>query len=142
MAEQAGESDKPDSFGAKWVCCKCLEDNPRNKSLLNAHCMDRSGAHERFPETLVWWRAKKNHLEIYDETAPGRVPKVRPVPAAFGNMKFKLCDPSRCLGERCTHAHSIEEREMWNSKRFQPKYVQSKEVWWTMIDYIAIISYN
>ena len=122
MAAPGQKSD--DRFRARWVCYKCLEDNPRNKSLLDVHCLNRLDAHKRFPESLVWWRSDKNHLEIYDEKSPGRIPPVRPVPFLKydSGMMFKLCDGQRCWGQRCRYAHSIEERDRWNSRRqFQPK---------------------
>ena len=120
-------AERADPFGAKWVCKKCLQDNPRQKALLDVHCMNES-AHEHFPEIRVWWRAEKNHLEIYDESAPGKVPKIRPAPvSSHGNMRFILCDRSRCWGDRCRYAHSIEEREVWNSRRFHSKHVPSEK---------------
>ena len=109
------KSDNP--FRTRWVCYKCLEDNPRNKSLLDSGCTNNY-AHRGFPKIRVWWRSDKNHLEIYHEKTPGRVPQVR----NDSGMIFKLCDGRRCWGQSCRYAHSIEERDRWSSKRqIQPK---------------------
>lgn len=106
----------------KWkkVCVRCLQDNPRNEQLLERSCLDVAG-HGRFPKVKVWWWTEKNHLELYDASAPGRIPKIRPMPYSTFDGKFSLCDPSRCFGEKCKFAHSIEEREIWNAKKFRPK---------------------
>ena len=106
----------------KWkkVCIRCLQDNPRDKSLLKTPCFDVAG-HGHLPRVQVWWWAEKSHLELYDYRAPGKIPRIRPMPRPNFDGKFSLCDPSRCWGDRCKFAHSIEEREIWNAKKFKPK---------------------
>ena len=124
----AGRSEKTGSFETNWVCIKCLEDNPRNKDILNKSCLDENG-HRQCDKTQVWWRAEKGHLELYDSSKPGNVPKIRPVPFTnHGRMKFALCDPSRCWGYKCRFAHSVEEREIWNGTKFRHRDSPSK--WW------------
>ena len=110
--------DNPKSW--KRVCIRCLQDNPRDESLLRKTCLDVDG-HEHLPKIQVWWWAEKNHLELYDYRAPGRIPKIRPMPYSKFDGKFSLCDPSRCRRDRCNYAHSIEEREIWNARKFRPK---------------------
>ena len=110
----------------KWVCLKCLEDNPRNGSLLRTICLDVE-RHRNFPKVQVWWWAEKNHLEVYDHETPGRIPELRPMPFSKFDGKFALCDPSRCWGYKCKFAHSIEEREIWNAKKHKPKATKSSK---------------
>ena len=128
MAERAA-SERPHRTGfveTKGVCIKCLEDDPRNKSLLNKSCLNEN-EHRQFPKTLVWWRAEKGHLELYDSSMPGKIPKIRPVPfVKYGRIKFALCDPSRCWGHKCRFAHSVEEREIWNGTKFRHNDTPSK----------------
>ena len=112
----------------KWknVCLRCLHDNPRDESLLKMACLDKAG-HGRLPRVQVWWWAEKNHLELYEYSTPGRIPKIRPMPNSKFDGKFSLCDPSRCYGDRCKFAHSVEEREIWNAKKFRSKGVPSSK---------------
>ena len=112
----------------KWkrVCIRCLQDNPRDESLLKVACLDIAG-HGRFPTVQVWWWAEKNHLELYEYRAPERIPKIRPMPYSKFDGKFSLCDLSRCWGDGCKFAHSIEEREIWNAKKFRSKDVPSSK---------------
>ena len=107
----------------KWkkVCIRCLQDNPRDESLLKRPCLDVAG-HGHLHRVQVWWWAEKNHLELYDYRALGKIPRIRPTPPSNFDGEFKLCDPSkRCWGARCKFAHSIEEREIWNAKKFKTK---------------------
>lgn len=113
----------------KWtrVCRKCLENIPWNKSLLSAICW-KEDSHYDIDKVRVWWRVGSNlgnHMEIYDDSMPGRIPHVRPMPLTQFEGKFSLCDRSRCWGDRCKFAHSIEEREAWNGKKFQSKQQRS-----------------
>lgn len=128
----------------KWVCRKCLENDPSNKSLLTVYCLDKDdhGYSKGRGKIRVWWRAgERNHLEIYDERMPGGIPEIRPMPSARFHGKFYLCNRgSRCLGKKCNFAHSIEERDVWNAKKFQskhvsyPKPVQNSK--WTLMFFI------
>ena len=130
MARQHDKTRYSDTSGvreANWVCKKCLEDNPKNKSLLWTTCLDRGG-HKRFPQARVWWWAERSHLELYDHRIPGRIPEVRQIPFSnFDDGKpARLCDPSRCWGYKCRFAHSVEEREIWNARNLKPKDTRSK----------------
>lgn len=33
-----------------------------------------------------------------------------------GHGHFVMCDKQRCLGEKCTHAHSFKELKVWNDE--------------------------
>ena len=114
MARREGRSD---DFELGEVCTKCLEADPRNKSLLRMICMNKV-KHNHGQKTMVWWREEKSHLEVYDESMPGKIPPIRPMPFAKFEGKFWLCDRSRCWRDKCRFAHSIEEREVWNARKF------------------------
>ena len=127
MARQAGNAYGSGVLETEFVCNKCLEDNPRDKSLLSVICLKSNNEHGRFRETEVWWRTEKGHLEVFYDDMPGQIPRIRPMPLSKHEGKFNLCDPSRCWGKRCRFAHSIEEREAWNAEKFnQPKAARSK----------------
>ena len=44
--------------------------------------------------------------------------RIRPMPTVSIAGMFVLCDPRRgkCRGDKCTFAHSIEERDAWNAQ--------------------------
>ena len=51
-------------------------------------------------------------------TGAGRATRsVRPLPNVSlpPGRKFVLCDSGRCRGENCPFAHSLQEREAWNT---------------------------
>ena len=115
----AGREGRSEDFELGEVCTKCLETDPRNKSLLRMICMNKV-KHNHWPlqKTVVWWREEKSHLEVYDESMPGKIPLIRHMPFTTFEGKFWLCDRSRCWADRCKFAHSIEEMEVWNALKF------------------------
>ena len=45
-----------------------------------------------------------------------RVP-IRPMPKVDFPGRFRLCDEKRCIGQKCTFAHSTPELEAWNAQK-------------------------
>ncbi len=44
--------------------------------------------------------------------------QVRPRPQVklMPGRRFSMCDGKRCMGEKCTHAHSEQELQIWNDE--------------------------
>lgn len=126
--------------GAYLVCVKCLEDNPKNFDHLiqSQQCF----LHQNARKVNVWQWEKEGILEIYPSVSQKPAVRSSPMFLKFpGN--FKLCRnvsrPNGCYsGEKCNHAHSVEEMEKWNAIKVasesrtsetKPGHMQSPKHW-------------
>lgn len=138
-----------------YVCRSCVRDDPSLKQLLHHKCFEPR-RHGNTPRVAVQWNPQAGILEPAPthSVSPsgvsqgqvlepgGRRPAIRPLPANASlpaGRGFRLCNTKygRCRGERCTFAHSIEEREAWNAQlmhsSLQPPYCQSECCLHTML---------
>lgn len=105
------------------ICSKCLYEDPSRYDLVTFKCFD-SDRHRGEQKMDVCWNFQSRELEpmLYpsqDDSAE-RQSRIRPMPTVLVTRKFALCNPLRrkCRGEKCTYAHSIEERDAWNARLF------------------------
>lgn len=111
------------SKGSHLVCVRCLENNPRNLSLLHHQCIDKV-SHGEQNQARVWILQNEGTLELYPDMEERPTVRSKPIFLNFRG-KFKLCYKAtryvveQCqLGEKCNHAHSVKELEIWNKLKF------------------------
>lgn len=105
------------------VCSVCLSANPSEISLITFGCF-KPGAHVKANRVPVRWSVEYRRVErirSHESSAarPRSVLGIRPMPSDVPprGKRFIVCDRGwRCGGDRCTFAHSLEERESWNSQ--------------------------
>lgn len=114
------------------VCSVCLSANPSIRDLIDVGCF-KPGAHAKAPRVPVRWNhdsrrieRDRSLMEFSKDTFFGSLPVSKPdsrvsirqmprVNVPKGGRRFIMCDLGwRCGGDRCTFAHSVEEREAWN----------------------------
>ena len=113
------------------VCIKCLEDNPRNFTLMTQICTSQHPSHSDSRQVRVWkWRKNREGiLEIYPSVHDKPAVRPRPMFLKFSG-KFKLCRKATSNGCRkrdCNYAHSVEEMERWNAIKAQNKSRQASQ---------------
>ena len=120
-----------------FVCSKCLGLYASRVELLSYKCL-QPDVHKDQPKVRAAWSFEKLRLERSDppsgtEPPSGLLgnpdprtrdyginapPQIRPMPKVDFQGEFRLCNPLRCKGKRCTHPHSIEEQAAWNAEKF------------------------
>ena len=108
------------------ICGKCLHEDPSRFELVTFKCF-YSDRHRGEQKMEVRWNPQSRGLEptLYpaqrsrDRDGCERQSPIRPMPTISITGRFVLCDPQRgkCRGDKCTFAHSIEERDAWNAQR-------------------------
>lgn len=88
------------------VCLQCFQSYPEDKALISRRCKNVA-AHKNGGKVSVFWNPHRKTLE-----------EIRPKPNVQlkQGAKFMLCDGWRCLGQKCTYPHSVQERDAWNSQ--------------------------
>lgn len=125
------------------VCVKCLEDNPRNFMLMTQICINQHPAHSHKVRVWKWQNNLEEILEIYPSVHDK--PDIRPQPILmFLNFhgNFKLCHDAATsygcrLGDKCYHAHSVEEMERWNTLKAQSKSQQASQTTPGIVDVLT-----
>jgi len=91
---------------AFMICERCYHECQKSRTIHPYHPCQHIGS----PQILATWYR-------------GQLVRVRPFPAhtadilASRSMWFGLCvDESRCRGAKCTFAHSLAERDFWNTE--------------------------
>ena len=102
--------------GPYTVCDLCLRSRPAEYQLISLKCA-RIWEHEGSNRLVrAVWNPVEGRLQAVTSVSGGGV---RPMPRVFFGGGFRLCDRgNRCRGERCTHAHSVEEQRAWNAQKF------------------------
>ena len=108
------------------ICSKCLHEDPSQFELVTFKCFN-SDHHRGEQKMEVCWNPQSRELEpmLYppqrsrDQDSSKQQSQIRPMPTISISGRFVLCDPRRgkCRGDKCTFAHSIEERDAWNAQR-------------------------
>ena len=106
------------------ICRKCLYEDPSQYELVTFKCF-QSDRHRGEQKMAVCWNPQSRELEpmLYhprDDSAE-RESRIRPMPTDPVTRRFVLCNTRRtgkCRGDKCTYAHSIEERDAWNARLF------------------------
>ena len=103
------------------ICSKCLHEDPSRFELVTFKCFN-SDRHRGKHKIEVCWNSQSRLLEpmLYPQCLrDDSESRIRPMPSISITGRFVLCDPQRgkCTGDKCTFAHSIEERDAWNSQR-------------------------
>ena len=121
------------SITADYVCNVCLSANPSIRDLIDVGCF-KPGAHAKAPRVPVRWNHGSRRMErvrtsmepssdtylgsLSLSKPPDNRINIRPMPRVsvpHGGKRFIMCDLGwRCGGDKCTFAHSMEEREAWN----------------------------
>ena len=122
------------------VCSVCLSAiNPSEVRLLSFRCFKpENHYHARAPRVPVWWDVDNNRMERFrsQESSVGQIsgiqstlmPGVRPLPHELPptGRRFIMCDRGwRCGGDKCTFAHSVGEKEVWNEQLHRQQSVSS-----------------
>ena len=120
------------------VCSVCFSAiDPSETRLLISGCF-KPDDHARAPRVPVRWnfnndrmerfRSQEDSVGLTSRTHSALLPGVRPLPHDLppNGRRFILCDRGwRCGGDRCTFAHSTEEKEAWNEQLLGQQSVSS-----------------
>ena len=116
------QSELPLTMVFRDICGKCLHEDPSRFELVTFKCFN-SDHHRGKQKMEVCWNPQSSKLEptlypqhLRDDSE--RQSWIRPMPTITITGRFVLCDPRRgkCRGDKCTFAHSIEERDTWNAQ--------------------------